>query len=217
MPATWLPAAVSGRPDMPAARADSEPAARPWPLVQVLAFPGCPNRDAAIALAERVCQELGCNAEIQVLDVADQQAAERTRCLGSPTIRIDGRDVEPGAAQRVGYTHRCRLYPGGQSLRGLPDARWVREALRAAQAGRHELGPGAIAAEAAAYLDQVAAGSEIGAKLNDLLFGFVATEVLPQASRAADLGIDPTPWLEVVIAVLRMYADALQRPDDDTD
>jgi hypothetical protein len=189
---------------MPAAGADSEPAARPWPLVQVLAFPGCPNRDAAIALAERVCQELGCNAEIQVLDVADQQAAERTRCLGSPTIRIDGRDVEPGAAQRVGYTHSCRLYPGGQSL-------------RAAQAGRRELGPGAIAAEAAAYLDQVAAGSEIGAKLNHLLFDFVATEVLPQASRAADLGIDPTPRLEVVIAVLRMYADALHRPDDDTD
>jgi len=79
MPVTWPPAAVSGRPDMPAARADSEPAAQPWPLVQVLAFPGCPNRDAAIALAERVCQELGCNAEIQVLDVADQQAAERTR------------------------------------------------------------------------------------------------------------------------------------------
>src|SRR5690348_2050737 len=133
MPATWPPAAVSGRPDMPAARADSEPAAQPWPLVQVLAFPGCPNRDAAIALAERVCQELGCNAEIQVLDVADQQAAERTRCLGSPTIRIDGRDVEPGAAQRVAYTHSCRLYPGGQSLRGLPDVRWVREALRAAR------------------------------------------------------------------------------------
>ena len=200
---------------MPAARPDSELAARPWPLVQVLAFPGCPNRDAAIALAERVCQELGCDAEIQVLDVADQQAAERTRCLGSPTIRIDGLDVEPGAAQRAGYTHACRLYPGGQGLRGVPDERWVRQALRAAQA-RRELGPGAIAAEAAAYLDQVAAGKEIGAKLNHLLFGFVAAEVLPQASRAADLGIDPTPGLEVVIAVLRMYANALQRPDDDT-
>jgi hypothetical protein len=201
---------------MPAAGADSEPAARPWPLVQVLAFPGCPNRDAAIALAERVCQDLDGDAEIQVLDVADQQAAERTRCLGSPTIRIDGLDVEPGAAQRACYTHACRLYPGEQSLRGLPDERWVREALRAAQARRREPGPGAIAAEAAAYLDQVAAGKEIGARLNRLLFGFVATEVLPQASRAAELGIDPTPGLEVVIAVLRMYADALQRPDDDT-
>jgi hypothetical protein len=202
---------------MPATRPDSEPAARPRPLVQVLAFPSCPNRDAAIALAERVCQELDGNAEIQVLDVADQQAAERTRCLGSPTIRVDGFDVEPGAAQRAGYTHTCRLYPAGQSLRGLPDARWVREALCAAQERRSELGPSAIAAEAAAFLDQVATGREIGAKLNHVLFGFLATEVLPQASRAAELGIDPTPWLDVVIAVLRMYADALQRPDGDTD
>ncbi|HET9971295.1 MAG TPA: hypothetical protein VFQ68_23870 [Streptosporangiaceae bacterium] len=182
----------------------------------MLAFPSCPNRDAAIALAERVCQELDGDAEIQVLDVEDQQAAERIRCLGSPTIRIDGLDVEPGADQHAGYTHTCRLYPGEQSLRGLPDERWVREGLRAAQA-RRELGPGAIAAEAAAYLDQIAAGREIGARLNHLLFGFVATEVLPQANRAAELGIDPTPWLEVVITVLRMYADALQRPDDDTD
>ena len=202
---------------MPAARPDSAPAARPRPLVQVLAFPGCPNRDAAIALAERVCQDLDGNAEIQVLDVADQQAAERTRCLGSPTIRVDGLDVEPGAAQRAGYTHTCRLYPAGQRLRGLPDARWVREALRAAQARRRELGLSAVAAEAAGFLDQVAAGREIGAKLNHLLFGFLATEVLPQASREAELGIDPTPRLDVVIAVLRMYADALQRPDGDTD
>jgi hypothetical protein len=202
---------------MPAARPDSQPAARPQPLVQVLAFPSCPNRDAAIALAERVCQELDGNAEIQVLDVADQQAAERTRCLGSPTIRVDGLDVEPGAAQRAGYTHTCRLYPVGRRLRGLPDARWVREALRAAHARRRELGVSAVAAEAAGSLDQVAAGREIGAKLNNLLFGFLATEVLPQASREAELGIDPTPWLDVVIAVLRMYADALQRPDDDTD
>lgn len=184
--------------------------------MQVLAFPGCPNRDAAIALAERVCRELDGDAEIEVLDVADQQAAERTRCPGSPTIRIDGLDVEPGAARRAGYTHACRLYPGGQSLRGLPDERWVRQALRAAQARRREAGPGAIADQAAAYLDQVAAGTEIGARLNRLLFGFVATEVLPQASRAAERGIDPTPWLEVVIAVLRMYADALQPPGDDT-
>ena len=35
----------------------------------------------AIALAERVCAELGSNAEIQVLEIADQQAAEQARSL----------------------------------------------------------------------------------------------------------------------------------------
>jgi hypothetical protein len=38
-------------------------------------------------------------------------------------------------------------------------------------------------------------------------------EVLPQAARAADLGLDPTPFLAVVSDVLRLYAEALERPD----
>jgi hypothetical protein len=67
-------------------------------------------------------------------------------------------------------------------------------------------------AEVAAFLDQVPAGEEIGAKQNRLLFGFLEAEVLPPAMRAAELDIDPTPWLGVAAAVFRLYADALKRP-----
>jgi hypothetical protein len=42
------------------------------------------------------------------------------------------------------------------------------------------------------------------------------TEILPQAMRAAELGIDPTPWLDVIAGVLRRYADALERPNGAT-
>jgi hypothetical protein len=38
-----------------------------------------------------------------------------------------------------------------------------------------------LAAEVAAFLGQVPAGEEIGAKLNRLLFGFLEAEVLPPA------------------------------------
>jgi hypothetical protein len=54
---------------------------------------------------------------------------------------------------------------------------------------------------------------EAGIKLNRLLLGFLEAEVLPQAMRAAELGVDPTPILGVVAGVLRIYADALERPD----
>jgi hypothetical protein len=37
--------------------------------------------------------------------------------------------------------------------------------------------------------------------------------VRPQAARAADLGLDPAPFLAVVSDVLRLYAEALDRPD----
>ena len=53
----------------------------------------------------------------------------------------------------------------------------------------------------------------VGAKLSRLLHGVLEAEVLPQATRAAELGLDPTPFLTVVSDVLRLYAEALERPD----
>jgi hypothetical protein len=116
--------------------APTHPASQPAgtrPLVEVLTFQGCPNRDAAIALVERVGTQLGSNAEVRVIEIPDQQAAEQARFLGSPTIRVDGHDIEPGADRRQEYVHACRLYRGQHSLRGLPEEAWLRQALRTAQ------------------------------------------------------------------------------------
>jgi hypothetical protein len=71
----------------------------------------------------------------------------------------------------------------------------------------------ALAAEAAAFLEQVPVAEGSAAKLSRLLLNFLETEVLPQATRAADQGIDPTPLFAVVSGVLRLYADALEHPD----
>jgi hypothetical protein len=183
----------------------------------VLTVAGCPNRDAAIALVRRVCAQLDSPVEVRVVDIPDQQAAEAGRFLGSPTIRVDGRDVEPGADRCVEYICSCRLYQGQHSLRPLPEEAWVRQALQDAQARRQEMDVAALAAEAAMFLDQDAVVDGIGAKLNRLLFDFLEAEVLPQAMRAAELGIDPTPLLDVVATVLRMYADGLERLGHGTD
>jgi len=92
-----------------------------------------------------------------------------------------------------------------------------RRALQAAQARRREPDLAALDAELAAHLDQAAVAEAIGARLNRLLFGYWEGEVLPQAMAAAELGIDPTPLLDVVATVLRMYADGLERLDHGTD
>jgi len=43
--------------------------------------------------------------------------AEQLRFPGSPTIRVDGRDVQPGFEDPADYTSRCRLYwPNKASL-----------------------------------------------------------------------------------------------------
>jgi hypothetical protein len=76
-----------------------------------------------------------------------------------------------------------------------------------------ELDVEALALRVAEFLDSVPVAEGVGAKLSRLLHGFLESEVLPQAERAADLGVDPTPFLTVVSDVLRLYAEALERPD----
>jgi hypothetical protein len=107
----------------------NQPAALRRPLIELLVTASCPHRDAALALVRRVCGQLDGQAEIRLVEVPDQPAAERLRFLGSPTIRVNGRDIEPAAEQNDEYVCGCRLYRGRHSLRGLPEEAWLRQAL----------------------------------------------------------------------------------------
>jgi len=117
-----------------AAVTDRQPTGARRPLVEVLITPDCPHRDAAITLAQRVCERWGGQAEIRVIQVPDQSAADRLRFLGSPTIRVNGRDIEPGADWNREFADGCRLYQGAHSLHGLPEEDWLRQTLDRAEA-----------------------------------------------------------------------------------
>lgn len=102
------------------------------PLIEILTFEGCPNGPAAIDLVRRVVAEVGVEATVTVVDIHDAEAAAATRFLGSPTIRVGGHDVEPGAGCREDFVLACRLYRTATGLSGQPEERWVREAIRGA-------------------------------------------------------------------------------------
>jgi hydroxyacylglutathione hydrolase len=129
---------ATGRPlvghDRPAPAADGRRPA-PGPVIEVLYSNGCPCYPEAVAMVERVRDELGIEAEVRTVLVADQDAAEQARFPGSPTVRIDGHDVEPGADPPAEITLDCRLYRHPHRLVGQPREEWVRDALRQA-AGR---------------------------------------------------------------------------------
>jgi hypothetical protein len=103
-------------------------------VVDVLYFEGCPNYPGAAALAERVSAELGIDTQVRLLRISGPEAAIRARFLGSPVIRVNGRDIEPDADRGDGYVPACRRYQGGHGLCGLPDGDWLCQALLAAQA-----------------------------------------------------------------------------------
>lgn len=99
------------------------------PLVEVLTFEGCPHGAPAVALAERVVAESGVAATVRRVDVPDAETAAAQRFLGSPTIRVNGRDIEPGIGERDEYVLSCRVYPTEEGLKGEPDERWLIDAL----------------------------------------------------------------------------------------
>jgi hypothetical protein len=89
--------------------------------VQVLFFDGCPNHEALLPhLRELLDAGLAEGTDIELVRVEDDEAAARLRFLGSPTVRIDGRDVEPGAGERTDFGLKCRLFATPDGLRGVP-------------------------------------------------------------------------------------------------
>src|SRR5918994_6609111 len=93
--------------------------------VEVLYFNGCPTYETATKTLRAVLTEEGVEAEIKVVAINIDEDAQRLRFPGSPTIRVDGRDLFP-VLQRASYALGCRTYatPGG--LKGSP----TREMLR---------------------------------------------------------------------------------------
>lgn len=103
------------------------------PRVEVLSFTGCPNAEPALALVQRVSAELGIDADVETIEVQNADQAGNLRFLGSPSIRVNGRDVEPGADSRSDFAFSCRVYSSESGLKGQPDERWLREAFQASK------------------------------------------------------------------------------------
>ena len=102
--------------------------------VQVLFFDGCPNHEALLPHLHELLSSTGASTDIELVRVEDADVAERQRFLGSPTLRIDGEDVEPGAEERSDFGLKCRLFATPDGLRGMPADEWVLAALQRAAA-----------------------------------------------------------------------------------
>jgi hypothetical protein len=96
--------------------------------VEVLYFDGCPTYEAATKTLRVVLAEEGVEAEVELVAVNTDEEARRFRFPGSPTIRVDGRDLFP-AGEREDWRLGCRVYATPEGLRGSPTAEMLRAAL----------------------------------------------------------------------------------------
>lgn len=96
--------------------------------VEVLYVAECPSHAAAVKLVKDVLAAQGVVADIREVLVADERMAKELRFCGSPTIRINGRDVAGEPQKTEVFSVSCRLYPGAKQS-GLPSAEWVHRAV----------------------------------------------------------------------------------------
>jgi hypothetical protein len=104
--------------------------------IEILYFAGCPNHEQLLEQLPRLLERERIDAEITLHEVLDAEQAQRERFLGSPTIRVGGRDVDPGATQRSDYGLKCRIYQTPEGLTGLPPYQWILDALARNQESR---------------------------------------------------------------------------------
>jgi hypothetical protein len=98
--------------------------------IDFLYWEGCPSHPEALGLLQEVLDERGIREPIQLREVFTHDEAVKLRFPGSPTIRIDGRDVDPvGASAPPGLT--CRVYrlPDGR-VSPVPSRQQLEEAIR---------------------------------------------------------------------------------------
>lgn len=123
---------------------------RPWQFsktvidrmnVEVQVSSSCGHRDVTLEAVKAAMAEAGIAGEPRVVNVGDYEQAKALRCFGSPTVRVDGVDVEYGDREPEEFTTGCRYYNSPEGwvpfprkelvLRGIDTAK--RRAERAAK------------------------------------------------------------------------------------
>jgi hypothetical protein len=104
--------------------------------LEVLYFDGCPSHEAVMPRLRMLMAQAGVDAPVALKRVESVEAAARERFLGSPTLRVDGQDVDPTAGERTDFGMKCRLYPSPDGLRGTVPDEFVVAALTRARGAR---------------------------------------------------------------------------------
>lgn len=94
--------------------------------IEVLYFEDCPNHLPTVERINAVLREQGWRADVREVLVADTDTAQSVNFLGSPTVRVNGIDIESAAADSREFGLMCRRYTGG-----VPSDELIRAAIRA--------------------------------------------------------------------------------------
>jgi hypothetical protein len=108
-------------------------------VVEVLVTRNCPQEDAAINLVGIAANAVGVRPRVELIEISDLDQAEQHDFVGSPTIRVNGRDVDPPAIDAP-TSLSCRHYETGHGHSAVPDVEQLRASLLDAAAASDATG-----------------------------------------------------------------------------
>lgn len=97
--------------------------------VEFLFMPGCCCAGPALRLLRQVLAQEQGEPHVRVRVIGAEEEAIRHHFHGSPTILINGVDIEGPSAVRHGYKLRCRSYYAHEKCPGVPDAALIRSGI----------------------------------------------------------------------------------------
>lgn len=102
--------------------------------VQLLYYLECPSHERALELIQQALAEEGRHAEIEIIRIDTQEQAQAHQFIGSPTIRINGVEIQPQPDLPYRLTCRTFIHEDGR-LSPLPSLTMLKEAIRQSTQG----------------------------------------------------------------------------------
>ncbi|MGH2441575.1 MAG: DF family (seleno)protein [Chloroflexota bacterium] len=101
--------------------------------IEFLYSDDCPSHERALQLLHQVLSDEGAEADIAIHQVETDEQAQAVRFPGSPTIRINGADIDAQRDNPIGLA--CRTYIRGDGrVSPLPGRELIVDAVRRALA-----------------------------------------------------------------------------------
>ena len=98
--------------------------------VDILYFDGCPHYRETLELVRDLVRKLDVDVEIETTEVESDRQARELEFRGSPSVRVDGEDVQPGVEDRTTIGRGCRVYSTPEGTSGVPPAEMIEQALQ---------------------------------------------------------------------------------------
>ena len=100
--------------------------------IELLWWEGCPSHTETLEDLNRILEEEGAQAQVDLIEIETDDQALAEHFPGSPTIRIDGDDALP-APEGEPFSLTCRVYRLRDGrVSPTPDPEDLRDAIRSA-------------------------------------------------------------------------------------